>query len=141
MDKKARAILAKHTGRRSRSQLAPHGELIQKLHQRGCTLREIADILVESYGLTVAPSTVLRFIVRMEQQPPVPKKTKPRKEKTCQTPSSGKPVQINIKPVPDEIRRRIEEFKRQQPPPKPKDKIFEFDATQPLHLVTDDEKV
>ena len=66
MNEKSKAILAGFSGRKKRSQLAPHHDLIRKLHQRGCTFREIVRLLAENFNLSVAPSTVYRFIARLE---------------------------------------------------------------------------
>ena len=67
MDEKSKAILAGFTGKPKRSQLTPHRDLICKLHQRGCAFRAIVNILSENFSLTVAPSTVCRFIARLEK--------------------------------------------------------------------------
>ena len=81
MDEKSKAILAGFTGKRKRSQLMPHRDLICKLHQRGCAFREIVSILSENFNLTVAPSTVCRFIARLEKEESKPRKSKPQKER------------------------------------------------------------
>jgi len=112
MNEKCRAILAELTERKKRSQLAPHRDLISKLHQRGCTYREIVIILTENFNLPIAPSTVFRFIMRMEKERHNPRKPKPRKEKlVIKMPTAPKtptpaPVASN-----DEIRQRIAAFK------------------------------
>jgi hypothetical protein len=55
MDEKSIAILAEFPeGRRSRSRLVPHRDLILELHRRGCPFREITGILSENFDLTVA---------------------------------------------------------------------------------------
>ena len=81
MDEKSKAILAGFTGKRKRSQLTPHRDLICKLHRRGCAFREIVSILSENFNLTVAPSTVCRFIARLEKEDTKPRKSKPQKER------------------------------------------------------------
>jgi hypothetical protein len=138
MDKKSKTILAGFTGRKNHSKLAPHGELIFKLYKRGCTIREIARILFENFGLTAAPSTVFHFISRLEQmekEDSKPRKTKPREE----TPVPVMPFTTHQRPAPaaasDEIRRRIAELKQRPVQAAPEKKLFEYDPDQPLHLV------
>ena len=129
MDEKDKAILAGFTGKKKRSQLIPHRDLIYKLHQRGCTFRNIARILSENFSLVVAHSTVLRFIARLEQEKSKPRKTRQRKEKlvpVIQT-APGKPVSGTIKPPSYEIRQRIEAMKQRQAQPEPDIKQFEYD--------------
>ena len=142
MDGKGKAILAGFTGRKKRSQLTPHRDLICKLHQRGCTFREIVRILSENFSLTVAHSTVLRFIARLEQEESKPRKTKPRKEKPVPIAptASGKPVPNKIMPPSDEIRQRIAALKQRTAQTEPDTKQFDYDPDQPLHLVTNGEK-
>ena len=137
MDEKDKAILAGFTRKKKRSQLTPHRDLIYKLHQRGCTFRNIARILSENFSLTVAHSTVLRFVARLEKEESTPRKTRQRKEKPVQAiqTAPGKPTPGTIKPPSDEIRLRIEAVKQRQAQPEPDIKQFEYDPDQPLHLV------
>jgi len=142
VNEKSKAILAGFTGRKKRSQLAPYRDLICKLHQRGCAFREIVHILSENFSLTVAHTTVIRFVARLEQETSKLQKLKPRKER---------PVQIipttTMKPIPphvasyDEIRQKIAAFKKQVAQTEPHTKRFEYDPDQPLHLFREDEKV
>jgi len=154
MNEKSKAILAGFTGRKKRSQLTPYRDLICKLHQRGCTFREIVHILSENYSLTVAHTTVIRFVARLEKECQKPHKIKPRKEKSLSitqraaeklilkmpfippiTPKSSPPVGTS-----DEIRRRITAFKQQSAHPEPDNRLFEYDPDKPLHLLQEDEK-
>ena len=137
MDEKDKAILAGFTGKKKRSQLTPHRDLIHKLHQRGCTFRNIARILSENFSLTVAHSTVLRFIARMEQEESKSQMKKPRKEKPVQvTQTEPKKTAPNkIMPLSDEVRQRIAMLKQRQAHPEPDIKSFDYDPDQPLHLV------
>ena len=138
MDEKCKAILAGFTGRKKRSQLTPHRDLICKLHQRGCAFRKIVSILSENFSLTVAPSTVFRFIARLEQEKSKPRKTKPRKENSFPVipTTPRKPARGTIKPPSDEIRLRIAAMKQRQALPESDIKQFEYDPDQPLHLVS-----
>ena len=139
MDKKSRAIHARFPGREKGSQLAPHRDLICKLHQRGYTLGEIVHILSDNYNLTIVPSTVFRFIARQEQEALKPRKMKPRKEKTVPIipiePRTPTPAPVA---PPDEVRQRIAALKQQQTEYDPDIKRFEYDPNQPLHLVPKD---
>jgi len=81
MNEKSKAILAGVTGRKKRSQLTPHRDLICKLHQRGCTFREIVRILSENFSLPVAYTTICRLIALLKQKEPYPQRTKSRNEK------------------------------------------------------------
>ena len=136
MDEKCKAILAGLAGKKNRSQLTPHRDLIYKLHQRGCTFREIARILTDNFNLTVAHSTVLRFLARLEQEESKPRKTKPRKEKPfpVMPAAPGKPAPNITMPPSDEVRQRIAALKRQAAQPEPDAKRFDYDPDQPLHL-------
>ena len=143
MNEKNKAILSGVAGRKKRSQLTPHRDLICKLHQRGCAFREIARILSENFSLAVAHTTICRFITRMEQETVQVRKTKPRK---------GTPVKImpvtptaTVKSIPvsaaspDEVRQRIAALKQQREQLAPTAKQFDYNPEQPLHLVPEDE--
>ena len=141
MNEKCRAILAGFTGRKKRSKLELHRDLISKLHKRGCTYREIVRILTENFSLSVAPSTVFRFIMRLEKEHQKPRKTKPQKEKlvtimptVLRTPPPA-PVASH-----DEIRRRIAALKQQTAQPESDKLRFEYDPDQPLNLEQEEEK-
>ena len=137
MDEKVKTILAGFTGKQSRSQLKPHSDLIWKLYQRECPFREIAGILSEEYGMTVAPSTVFRFVIRLEQEHSKPRKTRIRKEKPIPVVPTAPvvPEANKIKPQPDEVRQRIAALKQQKAQAEPDAKAFDYDPDQPLHLV------
>ena len=146
MNEKSKAILSGFTGRKKHSQLTPHRDLICKLRQRGCAFREIVRILSENFSLTVAHTTICRFIARLEKERQKPRKTKPRKEKSV--PIIPVPIipAAPKKPMPaptashDEIRQRIAALKQRQSQSKPDTKRFEYDPDQPLHLITKHDK-
>jgi len=142
MDEKSKAILAEFTGKRKRSHLMPHRDLICKLHQRGCAFREIASILSENFNLTVAPSTICRFIARLEKEESKPRKAKSRKGKSAPVMPLLSPVPKSPAPVgsSDEIRQRIAALKQRTTKPEPDKLQFEYDPDQPLHLVQEEEK-
>ena len=143
MNEKFKAIVSQFPVKPGRSALAPYAKLILELHRRGCSFRQIVPILSEHFGLKVASTTISRFVLRLEKEESKQPKTEPRKRKAKQTvpPLPEMPAQTVTNPTFDEIRRRIEVFKQQQPPPKSEKKIFEFDDTKPLTLVGEDEKV
>ena len=135
MNEKSKAILSGFTGRKKRSQLTPYRDLICKLHQRGCTFREIVRILSENFSLTVAHTTICRFIARLEKEASKPRKTKPRKEKLVKImPTAPRTPPPAPTAAHDEIRQRIASLKRQQAKPEPDVKRFDYDPDQPLHL-------
>ena len=136
MNEKSRAILARFPGRKKGSRLAPYRDLICKLHQRGCTFREIVRILSENFSLTVAHTTICRFIARLKQEEPEPQRTKSRKEKpvTIIQPALIKPMSAPMVSH-DEIRQRIAAFKQQTAQPESDKRRFEYDPDQPFHLV------
>ena len=142
MNEKSKAILAGFVGRKKRSQLTPHRDLICKLHQRGCAFREITRLLVENFNLSVAPSTVCRFIARHEQEASKPQKTKPRKGTPVKIMPVTPTATVKSIPVPvsspDEVRQRIAALKQRTPPIEPEIKRFEYDPDKPLHLVRED---
>ena len=129
MDEKSKAILAGFTGKRKRSQLTPHRDLICKLHQRGCAFRAIVRFLSENFNLTVAPSTVCRFIARLKKE-----RLKPRNEKPVPIATL---ISIKTAPVgsPNEIRQRIAALKQRTAKHEPDKLQFEYDPDQPLHLM------
>ena len=137
MNEKSKAILSGFSGRKERSQLASHRDLICKLHQRGCTFREIVRLLAENFNLSVAPSTVYRFIARMEQEA-----SKQRKENPFTITPATPPAPVKSTPTPamspDEARQRIAALKQQTEQPKSDSKRFEYNPDQPLHLVRED---
>jgi len=142
MDEKSKAILAGYTGKRKQSRLAPHSDLICKLHWRGCTFRGIVRILSDNFSLTVAPSTVCRLIARLEKEEAKPRKTKPQKVKSVQMPPVIPLIPKSPAPVasPNEVRQRIAALKQQEAQPEPDKRRFEYDPDKPLHLVQEDKK-
>ena len=79
--------------------------------------------------MTVAHSTVLRFIARLEKEESKPRKIRQRKEKPVQViqTAPGKPTPGTIKPPSDEIWLRIEAVKQRQAQPEPDAKQFDYD--------------
>jgi len=137
MNEKSKAILAGFSGKQDRSRLAPHRKLILELHRRGCSFRKIAPILSENFGLSVASTTISRFVLRLEKEKSKPRKTKPRKEKPVQMTPIIPSIPKSSAPVgsPDEIRQRIAALKQRTAKSEPDNRRFEYDPNKPLHLV------
>ena len=130
MNEKNKAILAEFVGTKKRSQLTPHRELICKLHQRGCTFREIVRILSENFSLTVAHTTVIRFVAQLEQEIARVRKTKPRKRKPVTIMPVTPTAKVKSIPVavssPDEVRQKITALKQQTEQTEPYSKRFNY---------------
>ena len=143
MDTRSKEIIAGFSGTRDRSRLAPHSKLILELHLRGCSFRKIAPILSENFGLSVASTTISRFVLRLEKEESKPRKTKPRKEIPAPVKPLLSPAPKSSAPVesPDEIRQRIAALKQRTAQPESEIKRFDYDPDQPLHLVTKNEKM
>jgi len=142
MNEKNKAILVGLTGKKKRSRLMPHRELICKLHQRGCPFREIVRILSENFSLTVAHTTICRFIARLKQEEPEPQRIKSRKEKPVPIiqHAPGTPVPTPVASS-DEVRQRIAALKQRPAQLDESDtKRFNYNPDQPLHLVHEKEK-
>ena len=143
MNEKSKAVLYGFSGRKERSQLAQHRDLICKLHQRGCTFREIVRLLAENFNLSVAPSTVCRFIARLEQEASKQRKAKPQKVNPVPMMPVTPTAPVKSIPVsaasPDEVRQRIAALKQQAAQAEPDAKKFNYDPDQPLHLVMKEE--
>jgi hypothetical protein len=154
MDEKDKEILASFTGRWKRSKLAPHSDLIWKLHQRGCPFREIVNILSEKFSMTVAVSTLFDFIVRLGKERSKPRRTRLRKEKPIQgirpesekpavdrsiQPSSERPLRTKIRPQSDEALQRIKALKQLPAPVEARTKVFDYNSDHPLTLEKSDD--
>jgi DNA-binding transcriptional MerR regulator len=149
MSKMDRKTLAGLTDKRNLSKLAPHRKLIRRLRRSGATLSGIAQFLSEEKRLPVAPSTVCRFIKRMEQGTTKPQGGKPNKEKPNKAkprghaPNSPLPVPQAAPPpavrgVPsDGAWQKINALKQRQPSQAPAEKVFDYDPDKPLTLVAD----
>jgi len=142
MDEKIKTILAEFSGERDRSQLAPHRKLILELHRRGCSFRKIAPILSENFGVSVASTTISRFVLRIDKEEAKPRKAKSRKEKPIPVmpPTQLKPAPDKVLPPSDEIRQRIAALKQRTPQHESDKRRFEYDPDQPLHLIQKEEK-
>ena len=140
MDETSKAILDEFSGRRSRSRLAPHYDLIRELHRRGCPFKEMSRILEEKFGLAISPSTIFRFLERQEKKRLKSQKARKREENSVPITPALPPLSkktVSSLPTPDEIRQRITELKQRKSEPEPEVKRFHYDPTQPLHLISE----
>jgi hypothetical protein len=161
MDKMDRKALAGLTDKRKLSRLSPHRKLICKLRQSGATFSGIAQILSREKHLAVVPSTVYRFITRLEQEEAKPQKAqlsreKPQEQTTpppapatqavpppagAQAPLPSAPA-TQASPSPmvrgthsDDVWQKINALKQRPPSQAPAEKVFDFNEEQPLTLV------
>jgi hypothetical protein len=75
VDAKFEAILNSLPSKDPRSRLEPYSELITEMRKRGCTYREIVQVLKKTCGLKVGTSTVNDFVLacaRSRTKPPAP---------------------------------------------------------------------
>jgi hypothetical protein len=143
MGKKDRG-LAGFIDRRRLSRLSPHRKLICELRQSGVSFSAIAWVLSKKKQLTVDPSTVRRFVARLEREEAKPQKAKPRREKPQErtAPPLAPAAQATPPPTvrgapPDDIWQRINALKQRPPSQEPAEKVFDFDEEQPLTLAVE----
>jgi hypothetical protein len=140
MDNKFRDILDSLPEPEARSCLDPFRELIDELHRRGRTYREISSILAERCEVFVSASTVYRFLhrrsriksqSRRSEISPVPK----MKKGNHIADTEGKPSIISeTETITDEIQRRISALKLRPALDQTKSQLFHYDPNEPLHL-------
>ncbi len=124
-----------------RSSLAPYSDLIDELRRRGLPYREIAQILAEKCQLSVAWTTIIRFVhlrSRTQKVASVRKATKHNGAALVSSDANGILVRKFQAPQPnpsdDEVRQRIASLKA-RPPQSPKhEDVFQYDPDEPLHL-------
>jgi hypothetical protein len=115
--------------------------MICELRQSGASFSAIAWVLSKKKQLTVDPSTVRRFVARLEREDAGLKKTKARREKPQEqaTPPPAPAAQATPTPAvrgapSDEAWQRINALKQRQPSQAPSEKVFEYDEERPLTL-------
>jgi IS30 family transposase len=142
MDNKFRDILDSLPAPEPRSCLDPFRELIDELHRRGRTYREISSILAERCEIFVSVSTVYRFLhrrsrfrsqSRKSEFSPVPKMKKGNRRAVTEEKISVVP---ETETKTDEIQRRISVLKHRHTPDQTKSQLFHYDPDEPLHLPT-----
>ncbi len=131
MDDKIRTILEEMPDK-SRSKLEPHADLIRELRRKGRTYEDIARFFAVRLNLKVAPSTIYAFVrvrARRRERSPIElpsARASKRRSYLAHLPLDQSDI---------EIRQRIEELKRRQPPQKPEMPRFEYDENQRLELI------
>ena len=140
MDNNFKVILDSLPPPEPRSCLDPFRKLIEELHRRGRTYREISTILTERCEVSVSASTVYRFLHRRSriksqshkrELSPVPKMKKGYRQAVTEEKVS---VVSETETITDEIQRRISALKHRQTPDQTKSKLFHYDPDEPLHL-------
>jgi len=147
MDKTDERILEKYSSKRLRPRLLQNNELILGLHDRGATLKEIANILNEEKQIIVPPCTLSRFIAGQrqdsyKQRKPMPQEITPLGETTIsadQTPLARHQA-TRTTTRNEEAWRRIEALRQKPINQEPAEKPFEYDHSKPLTLVKKNEK-
>jgi IS30 family transposase len=140
MDDRFRDILEGLPEPAPRSCLDPLRELIDELHRRGRTYREIAHILAERCGVLVSVSTVFRFLHRRSRMTAQPRKGKspqvPQIKGLSQTMVTEEKISLNsgTGATSDEVQRRITSLKLRPAPAQTKSQSFHYDPNEPLHL-------
>jgi hypothetical protein len=140
MDNKFKDILDSLPVPEPRSCLDPFRELIDELHRRGRTYREISSILAGRCEIFVSASTVYRFLHRRSRNKsqsrksgisPVPK----MKKGNHPADTEGKVSIISeTETITDEIQKRISALKLRPALDQTKSQLFHYDPNEPLHL-------
>jgi len=122
-------ILSSVAEKPGRSRLEPYAELIDELHRRKLTCREIAALLAEKCHFQVSKSAVNNFVRARSRR----KRNSARRIATAAIIAG--PVAPKAASVDSVQRQRIATLKARRPvTPSPDD--FQFDPTQPLRLIT-----
>jgi hypothetical protein len=140
MDNKFKDILDSLPALEARSCLDPFRELIDELHRRGRTYREISSILAERCEIFVSVSTVYRFLhrrsriksgSRKSEFSPVPKM---KKENHAAITEGKASIISETETIPDEIQGRISALKLRPALDQTKSQIFHYDPNEPLYI-------
>ena len=140
MDNKFRDILDSLPAPEARSRLDHFQELIDELHRRGRTYREISSILAERCKVSVSVSTVYRFLHRRSRVRSKSRKSEispvSRMKKGNHTAiTEGKSSIISeTETIPDEIQKKISALKLQPATDRTESQIFHYNPNEPLHL-------
>jgi hypothetical protein len=140
MDNKFRDILSSLPAPEDRSCLDPFRELVDELHRRGRTYREISSILAERCQIFVSASTVYRFLHRRSRIKPKSRKSEispvPKMNKGNHIADIEEKVAIisETETMTDEIQRRISALRLRPALDPTKSHLFHYDPTEPLHL-------
>ncbi len=149
VDAKFEAILNSLPSKEPRSRLEPYSELITEMRKRGCTYREIAQVLKKTCGLKVGASTVNDFVLaRAESRT----KTSVLVSKTIRTRKDAIGLIGTYKDVealkstgrhqkaPEGILRTIKDLKDRPLKTPAKKLLFEYNPDEPLRLLRNQKK-
>jgi hypothetical protein len=136
MDKAHCAILDSLPPPRQRTKLDPYAALIRTLRARGRSYRDIVTILRERCGVCVATHTLYHFVQRIQHnarprstgRPAAPATRSLLKASPSQRPSSPEEESA--------VRARIAAVKQRAPTTVGEPKVFTYDETEPLQLIT-----
>lgn len=121
MDKTFEQILASLPARAPRSRLDPYAEFIDELRNRGWPYREISKVLAEKCNVSTSPSNLHHFVFRRLRQ---------HKAKSDCKETAGDLRQEDLVNIPQ----KIEVFRQCGEVSKSTERLFDFDAGQPLKL-------
>jgi hypothetical protein len=128
MDDKIRTLVEQIPEKPPRSKLEPHEDVIRQLRRKGRTYEDIAQFFADHLNLKVAPSTICAFVrVRARRRQPL--------HNELPAPAGNSAVSHSAIGGNDaDVRRHIEELKR-QPPAQPEKPLFHYDENEALRLV------
>ncbi len=149
MDAKFEAILNSLPSKEPRSRLEPYSELITEMRKRGCTYREIAQVLKKTCGLKVGASTVNDFVLacaksRTKTSVAVSKTIQSKKD-TIGLIGTYKDVEAlkgtgRHQKAPEGILRTIKDLKDRPLKTPAKKLLFEYNPEEPLRLLRNQKK-
>ena len=137
MEGKFQDILSSVAEKLGRSRLEPYAELVDELHRRKLTCRDIAAVLAEKCQFQVSKSAVNNFVRARSRR----KRSSARRIATAAIiagPVAPKADSADSahRLTEDEVRQRIAALKARRPVTTPSPEDFQFDPTQPLRLIT-----
>ena len=137
MDDAVNEILEGLAPKPPRSRLDPHATLIEEMHRRGWTYREIARVLAEKCQVRTSPSNIYYFLqlrARKARQAGVQRGRKPSAKQTADEPA-GFRIEPTVSPngvLPD-VAQRIAALKNRNAV-QANPAGFSFDPDEPLRL-------
>jgi len=137
MEGKFQDILSSVTVKPGRSRLEPYAELVDELHRRKLTCRDIAAVLAEKCQFQVSKSAVNNFVRALGRR----KRSSARRiaaDARIVVPVAPKAANVDSvrKLTEGEVRQRIAFLKARMPVATPSQAGFHFDPTEPLRLIT-----
>lgn len=134
MDPKFQNILDCVPQKPGRSRLAPYGELIDALRQRGLTFREVAAVLIEKCHLQVSKSAINDF-VRMRSRARIGTKLQPSTTPAIQLATSvPKAQEAKSRSEGDNVDQRIVALATCSTSAEGTYQQFDYDPNEPLLL-------